>query len=119
MSIFTRRAFSSKIVKFFLDNNEYYGDYNVTTTKSISLIDIANIINKVSKRPVKVTVFNKDLNFQYTGSNNKLVKTIGKIQITSYEDTIKKLYKYYSTLSSIDNDSIIKDKYLKIAKSKN
>lgn len=106
------------IIKCFLDNKKNYGDYNITTTKSISLTDIVKIINRVSKKPVKVIVVNKKNNFQYTGSNTKLKKTIKDIHITSYEESIKKLYQYYSNMKDIDVDAVIEDKYLKIVKSR-
>lgn len=106
------------IVKYFLNNNKNYGDYNITTTQSISLTDIVEIINKTSKKPAKITVVNKKMNFQYTGSNNKLRKKIKKLHITSYEEAIKKLYQYYFTMKNIDRNSINEDRYFKIAKTK-
>lgn len=105
------------IVKYFL-NNKCYGDYNITTTQPINLIDIAEVINKVSKKPVKVMVIDEKMNFQYTGSNDKLKKTIKKLYITSYEKAINKLYRYYSTTKNIDKDSIIKDRYFKMTKTR-
>lgn len=108
----------TEIIKFFLSNNKYYGDYNLTTTQSISLTEIVDIINKISDRPSIVSVINKRMNFQYTGSNDKLKKTIKKLFITSYEEAIKKLYQYYSAMENIDKNSIIEDKYLKIVKTK-
>lgn len=102
------------IVKFFIDNHEYYGDYNITTTQSISLVEIVNIVNKITEKPSKVTVVNKKLNYQYTGSNSKLKKTIPELKITSYEDTIKDFYKYFKRrIETLDKSAIIQDEYFK------
>jgi len=108
-----------EIIKFFLNNNKHYGDFNLTTTQSISLTGIINIINKISDKPSKVSVINKKMNFQYTGSNEKLMKAIPKLHISSYGDSIKRLYQYYSrNYKNIDKKSIMEDQYLKIAKVK-
>lgn len=100
------------VVKFFLKNKKFYGDYNVTTTKSISLTGIVNIINKISPKSSPVSIINKKFNFQYTGSNAKLKKTIPNLKITSYNDSIKDLYNHYlRRLESLDKAAIIRDEY--------
>ncbi len=107
----------TKIIKFFLENKKYYGDYNITTTQSISLTQIANLINKISKKPSKVTVINKNYNYQYTGSNSKLRKTIFHLKITSYKDSIIDFYNYFeNNLESLDKAAIIQDVYFKKSK---
>ncbi|KKP32566.1 MAG: NAD-dependent epimerase/dehydratase, partial [Candidatus Roizmanbacteria bacterium GW2011_GWA2_32_13] len=96
------------IIKFFLKNQKVSGDFNVSTTESISLTEIVNLINKISKKPSKVTVINKKLNYQYTGSNQKLRKTIPHLKLTSYEESIWDLYNYYfQHLESLDKNAIV------------
>ncbi|MFA6081574.1 MAG: NAD-dependent epimerase/dehydratase family protein [Patescibacteria group bacterium] len=107
------------IIKFFLKNQEIFGDFNISTTKSINLSQIVSQINKISKKPSKVQVINKNLNFQYTGNNKKLLKTIPYLKITSYEDSIKDFYNFYKqNIETLDKDAIIQDNYLKMAKTK-
>jgi len=107
------------IVKFFLKNKKHYGDYNISTTKSISLKEIVEIINNISKKPSTITIINKKLNYQYTGSNQKLRKTIPHLKITSYEEAIKDFYKYYSkNYKSFDEDTIMEDVYFHASKIK-
>src|SRR3989344_8124915 len=102
------------IIKFFLKNQHVYGDFNISTTKSIRLTKIVNLINKNSMKPSKVNVINKGLNFQYTGSNKKLIDTIPHLKITSYEESIRALYDYYfNRVESLDKNSILQDDYLK------
>jgi len=102
------------IVKFFLRNDKLCGDYNITPTQSITLKEIVKIINKISKKPSKVTVINKNYNYQYTGSNLKLKKAIPNLKTISYKEAIKDLY-YYSKahLKNLDKDAIISDEYFK------
>lgn len=105
------------IVKFFLKNRKAYGDFNVTTTKSISLTDIVKIINQVSKKPSKVTVTNGKLNYQYTGSNDKLRKIFPALSLTPYKDSIEKLFAYYSeNIRQLNKEDIGKDVYYTKAK---
>lgn len=107
------------IMKFFLKNQKISGDFNISTTKSISLYRIAELINRNSKKPSKVTVVNKNLNFQYTGSNKKLLHTIPHLKITSYEDSIKDFFNYFKqNIKSLDKDAIIQDNYFKKTKIK-
>lgn len=107
------------VVDFFIKNQQFSGDFNVTTTKSISLLEIVNIINKISKKESKITIINKKLNYQYTGSNSKILKFIPSLIVTSYEDSIKNYYQYsQKNFKIIDKNVIIQDDYLKKSKIK-
>ncbi|EKE14769.1 MAG: hypothetical protein ACD_12C00310G0002 [uncultured bacterium] len=107
------------IMKFFLKNQNISGDFNISTTKSTSLSQIVDLINKDSQKPSKVTIINKNLNFQYTGSNKKLLKTIPYLKITSYEDSTRDFYNFFKkNIKSVDKDAIIQDDYLKKSKIK-
>jgi len=107
------------IIKFFLENDKYHGDFNISTTESISLKEIVEIINEVGKFKSKISIDKKNYNYQYTGSNFKLKKTIPHLKITSYKDAVKDLYNYYSRkIESLDKDAIIQDEYFKKSKIK-
>ena len=107
------------IIKFFLKNQKLSGDFNISTTESISLSQIVDLINKNSKKPSKIIVMNKKLNFQYTGSSNKLLKTIPSLKITSYKDSVVDFYNYFErNIETLDKAAIIQDNYLKISKTK-
>lgn len=107
------------IISGILKNNEIYGDVNLTPNKSIDLIKIADIVNKIGKNKTIIKVDNSGYNYQYTGNNSKLKSFFPDITFTSYEDSIKFLYDYY--LSHIDCLSVtatIQDEYYKICKLK-
>lgn len=107
------------IIKYFLKNQKISGDFNISTSESISLTKIVNIINKNSKKPSKVTVINKNFNYKYTGSNKKLLSTIPLLKITSYKDSIRNFYQYFKkNIESLDKDAIIQDDYFKKSKIK-
>ena len=107
------------IIEFFLKNQKVSGDFNVSTTESISLSQITDLINKNSKKLSKVMIINKELNYQYTGNNKKLLKTIPYLKITSYKDSIKDFYHYFEkNIETLDKDAIIQDEYFKKSKIK-
>jgi len=107
------------IMKFFISDQNSSGDFNISTTESISLVQIVDLININSKKPSKVTVINKELNFQYTGSNQKLKKTIPSLKITSYKESIKDFYNYFEkNIKTLDKTVIIQDEYFKKSKIK-
>jgi len=107
------------IIKFFLKSDKYHGDFNISTTESISLKEIVEIINEVGKFKSKISIDKKNYNYQYTGSNQKLKKTIPHLKITSYEDSIKDFSNYLKgNLETIDKDAIIQDEYFKKSKIK-
>jgi len=107
------------IMKFFLKNQKVSGDFNISTSESISLTQIVDLINKISKKPSKVTIMNKGLNYQYTGNNQKLKKTFPSLKITSYKDSIKDFYNYFQkNIETLDKDAIIQDEYFEKSKIK-
>jgi GDP-L-fucose synthase len=107
------------VVEFFLKNKKYHGDFNITPDQSVSLKEVAEIINKISKKPSKIRLENKKLNFQYSGNNLKLKSMFPNLKITSTENAIKELYLYYNkTFKTIDKEDIIQDKYFYKIKNK-
>ena len=107
------------IMKFFLKSKKASGDFNISTTESISLTKIVGLINKNSKKPSKVTVINKELNYQYTGNNQKLKNLIHNLKITSYKDSINDFYRYFEkNIEILNKDTIIQDEYFKKSKIK-
>ncbi len=81
-----------KIIEYFIENKPKENVLNVTPDYSISLVEIANIINSFVSNKVDVKVLNENLNFEYTGSNLKLHKEIPNIKFTTYKDGLFKLF---------------------------
>lgn len=107
------------VVDHFLSHEHKHSDYNVTTTKSIKISEIAKMVNEVAYQKSNIEIINPGLNFEYTGSNSRLVSEIPDWKITSYRDGIQKLYKYYyEKKATLDLDSITKDEFLKRSKTK-
>lgn len=109
----------TSVVDYFLSHSSLYRDYNVTPTSSIKLSELVELINEVSEKKSSVELLNSNLNFEYTGSSDRLRKELPSWQITSYQDGIKKLYNFYrSMVDTIDRRAIENDDYLQKAKTK-
>lgn len=83
------------IVKWFIDNQPKYKDYNVASGKKVDLISLAEIIKKVSHKQLPVYVCKKGLAKEYTASNKRLLNEIGNIQFMPIEEAIGNLYQWY------------------------
>ena len=85
----------NKIVKHFIEFNwDKQNIINITPSKSISLLEIAHIVNKISDYKANIIIKNEALNFEYTGDNSQLLKYIPHFDFTSYEVGILKLFNF-------------------------
>lgn len=109
-----------KVLDRLLDDEWKVSEFNVTPSESISLIEIANYINELSKFKSDIVLVNKGTNYQYTGSNHRLLKYMGdEFQFTPYIQAIEKMYHYYTqNLASLDLSAIAEDNLLKYCTTK-
>lgn len=93
-------------------------EFNLTPTESISLKEIAEIINEIGNYKSSVVIKNEGMNYQYTGDNNLLMKEIGyNFSFTSYFEAITKMYQFYSdNMYNIDCLEVRKDGLLQFCK---
>lgn len=75
---------------------------NITPTKSISLLEIANIINKISDYKSDIIIKNEILNFEYTGDNTQLLRYIPDFKFTTYEVGLSKLFNFIQTKAHLN-----------------
>ena len=80
-----------KIIHYFMHNKPFNNVINVTPTISISLLEIAKIINKISDYKSDIIIKNKELNYEYSGDNSILLKNID-VDFTTYEQGLMELY---------------------------
>lgn len=81
-----------EIVDYFIKNKSGNNILNITPTESISLLEIAQIINDISDFHSKIIIKNPIMNFEYTGDNTKLLNEIGDYKFTPYKKGLKNLY---------------------------
>lgn len=83
-----------KIIHYFIENKPKDNIINITPDLSISLMQIAEIVNCLGTKRVEVIVENPIMSNEYTGSNELLRKNMGGVGFTSYEEGLKKLFVY-------------------------
>lgn len=102
----------ARIVGHFIGKEGRRKFYNVTPDKSIDLLSIAKIINRVSGHESAIQVKNPGLGTEYSGDNARLKAEILGFEFTPMETGIRKLYDWYSAnRSSIDLEKIKQDNY--------
>jgi GDP-L-fucose synthase len=102
------------MIDWFIHNDSKEKLYNVTTGKKVDLVTLANIVNETSDFKSDIKILNDGLNNEYTSSNDKIMKELGKFNFTSHKDAIIKMREYFSyNMNKLDKDTIINDPYLK------
>lgn len=67
---------------------------NITPDKGISLMEIAQIINKIALRESEIICAKEGMANEYTGDNSVLKAELPGFAFTSYKDGIKNFYNY-------------------------
>ena len=107
----------AKIVEFFVKNKTTNKIFNVNPTKSIDLLTIANLVNKVSDYQSEIYVLNEGIGIKYSGDNSALLAEIGDFEFTEYGVAVAKLYQYYKDIAKeLDVETIKQDPFLSYAK---
>lgn len=107
-----------KIMDLIVENEFPEKEFNITPCKSISLVEICNLINEISEYKSEITVRNPGMNYQYTGDNTRLLHNVGdEFTFTPYKEGIQELYQYYSKhLNELELQTIRDDELLKYCK---
>ena len=83
-----------KIVEHYITYKPISNIINITHTKSVSLEEIAKIVNRFCGNKVNIKIKNPIMNNEYTGDNSLLLSDIPDFEFTKIEDGLKKLYNY-------------------------
>lgn len=83
-----------RIVEHFITNIPVSNIINITPTKSVSLLEIANIVKTFSDKGIGITINNPEMNNEYTGDNSRLMSEMPDLNFTTMEEGLKKLYEY-------------------------
>lgn len=103
-----------KIIEYFITHDTKEKIYNVTPTKRVNLVSIAELVNRIGDNESKIIILNEGLRSEYNGDNSRLLKEMSDFQFTPIEKAIQELYNWYKINSnSIDRDLIKKgDQYI-------
>jgi nucleoside-diphosphate-sugar epimerase len=84
-----------KIVKWFIDNDAKFKDYNVTSGERITLKSIASMVIEIKGKDIPVYVAKGGVAKEYAADNSQLLSEIGRFQYNEMKDSIRDLYEYY------------------------
>lgn len=95
------------ILEFFIENEVKYKSYNVTPDYSVELLEIAEIIKRVSKKNLPILVKEQGLGIEYSGNNSRLKKELEDFEFRKILDSINQLYYWYSKNKHIINKELL------------
>ncbi|MCK4994834.1 MAG: NAD-dependent epimerase/dehydratase [Candidatus Omnitrophica bacterium] len=108
-----------KGIVFFIDYENKYKSYNLTTGNKIDLVSIVNKINAIADNKSKITVKNPGLNTEYSADNTRFLKEYPDFRLTAFDAALKQLYDWYKdNINDIDVIAVKADKYIKYCKTK-
>ena len=83
-----------KIVEYFINNIPKDNFINITPTRSISLLEIADIVKDFTKKEIGIKILKEELNNEYTGDNSLLINNYPNVQFTDIKKGLKKLFEF-------------------------
>ena len=87
-----------KIIEYFIENTPKNENIiNVTPIKSISLLEISELVNEISSFKSEITIKAETLGNEYTGDNERLLKEIPNFKFTEMKKGLKILYDYINS----------------------
>lgn len=102
------------ILEFFIENEGKclkHKSYNIVTDGHVELLNIAQIVKKISGKDVDIKIEKEGYGLDYTGDNSRLKKEFVNIKFTKIEQAVLSLYNYYNdNVSKIDKKLLLKDK---------
>jgi GDP-L-fucose synthase len=82
----------AKILQRFIEMPPSERILNVTPNESITLVELAQLIQAQSTTPSPLYIEQEGLQAEYTGSNLRLLNTLGDFRFTSYAEGVASLY---------------------------
>ena len=99
------------ILEFFIENDTKYSSYNICPDISTSILEVAQIVKKISDKDVEIKVGKDGFGYDYTGNNNRLHNEFKELKFTDLETSLRELYTYYeNNKDKIDKNLLMEDK---------
>lgn len=95
------------IIEYFISNSPKERFFNIGSGNKYNLYSLAEKINKLSDYSLPIEIKNNGLNKEYTSNIDLLKKEIKNLKLTSIDDAIKNLYKYYLEHKSIIDSNLL------------
>lgn len=89
-----------------------YNDYNVTPNRTVSLLELAELVRKTAGKPdLPILVGAPGLGLEYSGDNSRFMGLFPNFAFTSMENSVRSLYDWYASKQDlISKESLMIDK---------
>ena len=99
------------ILEHFIEHSPGEKAFNITPDNSIGLLDVANIVKRISGKSLDIAVAQEGLGMEYSGDNALLHKEIPGLQFTRIETAVAQLYRWYEVnINSLNKNALLQDK---------
>ncbi len=99
------------VIDYFIENKGKYKSYNVTPDGSIELLAIAEKVLRVSGKQLPIRISTDGMGAEYSGDNARLKEEIPGLRLTSIDEAIEKLYRWYcDNRQLIDKNLLMTDR---------
>ena len=99
------------ILEHFIEKEPREQSFNITPDQSVSLAEIARLIQKISGGSVPVNIATPGIGMEYSGDNSRLHREIPGLKFTPIEQAVSELYGWYeSNLSQLKKEALLTDK---------
>lgn len=95
------------ILPWFIEGKPKYKHYNICRGEHIALKDLAELIRDKLYPEGEIIVAKNGWKMEYSGSNERLRKEVGKVKFTSYETIIEKLAGYYDSIIDQIDETVL------------
>ena len=100
-----------RITDWFMSHDNLHKHYNACTGRSVDLLSLAELIQKVLGKRVPVQLAQGGLKPEYSGDNSRLLAELPDFKFTELEEAIGRLAGYYiDNLGRIDSKLLLADK---------
>lgn len=100
-----------QVVEHFLTHEALHSAYNVTPDSAMELLELAEVVRKVSRKDVPIMVGEPGLGPEYSGDNGLLRRVMPSLRFTPITEAIECLYGWYrSRVDLIDRKKLLADK---------
>ena len=86
----------NRILPWFIENQPMHRAYNVCTGRAVDMTALARKIVRASGQELPVIVSKPGLGDEYSGDNRRLLAEMPEFQFRSIDESINKLYRWYS-----------------------
>lgn len=99
------------VLDHFVAHSPAEQSFNITPDKAIGLLDLAELVKRISGQPIDIQVAQPGLGMEYSGDNSLLRREIPDLRFTPIETAVQELYNWYNAnKSKLDKSLLLTDK---------